>query len=353
MKKAFDDYRLIAHGGTGSVWEGPDHLLYIESAGFLLPFSETYKRLDYSKIQTISCGRTGQWTLTLLWTGVVGLLIAAGVIMNYRETAALVGLGVVGVPVLLIFLLNLAKGPTCVCKVQTAVQVLKLKPLTRLRPTLRAVARIRELCQFHQGGAPVSDEALIQATMSGLDRHDLPGAAKPPFPGLMLLTVGLPMMVVAGVLIIVQVFVKGTGMLLGAGFVSLIAFILCLSGLARGSKYELPSLLKFSLWGNAVNLALTFVAGYSMIGMASLMQIKNMAENAGKRGLRMTSEIDVWDWISHATLAELGFVGWMVIFTGALAILLGLLGMPSALRPPGARISVAPPSVQPPVSPQS
>ena len=59
MKKAFGDYKHLAgKGRAGSLWEGPDHLLYIESAGVFLAFSESYKRIDFGKIQAISIART-------------------------------------------------------------------------------------------------------------------------------------------------------------------------------------------------------------------------------------------------------------------------------------------------------
>ena len=60
-----------------------------------------------------------------------------------------------GIPLLIILIIHLVKGPTCLCKLQTAVQVLRLKPLGRMRRATACVSQLRELCELHQGGAAV------------------------------------------------------------------------------------------------------------------------------------------------------------------------------------------------------
>ena len=79
MKKAFDDYTWLAGraGTRGSLWQGPDHLLVVEGKGFVFPYREVYRRIDYKNIQALMLTRTMRFVwLGVLYVLLLGLLLA-------------------------------------------------------------------------------------------------------------------------------------------------------------------------------------------------------------------------------------------------------------------------------------
>lgn len=160
MIKAFDDYTLLVgtHGRRGSIWRGPDHLLVVEGSGALYSLSESYRRIDYENIQALSMVRT-QWWGWLLAACLVpmvlsGLFLSAVLGAASGPAAAtsipvLVGLAFLIVPAVLLAV-HLARGRTVRCTLQTAVQNLRLRPLTREPNAHRVIAEIAEICRQHQ-----------------------------------------------------------------------------------------------------------------------------------------------------------------------------------------------------------
>ncbi len=348
MKKQFDDYKLLAGGGRMttvwwerllgrrsahvSLYEGPDHLLYIESTGFFFAFKESYKRLDYSKIQAVSYGRTSRYWWTLGWSSLLLGLMVWGMIANRNEPSATLGFyaAFAGV-MLLVLLVNLIKGPTCVCKVQTAVQVLALKPLNRLRPTRRAVGRLVELCQFHQGGSPVSSEALFTATATGVDLQATPGLIDPPFAGSKLLLYGLPMVALYAVLLMGNLFVNSFGVFMLAALLGVSALVLCVSGLSRSTRFVVPLTLKMSLWGLIANAAFGLVIALVMQGYMTTELFTHMKDGHFEN----QTEMKVLRWAANVNFENYKVVAWLIFSHGLLGFTLALIGLPTVMRPPG------------------
>jgi hypothetical protein len=146
MKKTFGDYRLLAgSAGKGSLWAGPDHLLYVEASGFLLPFKEHYRRIDYKNIHALTLGRTSWAAWINLCLATLLSILAWGVADNYQsERNTAISFACAALPLLIIFIVNLVRGSTCICKLQTAVQVLRLKPLGRLRKAQACIKAVRK-----------------------------------------------------------------------------------------------------------------------------------------------------------------------------------------------------------------
>lgn len=151
MKTEFANYRRIAKGAAGmsSLWQGPDHLVYVRGSGILLPFSEDYLRFRYRDIQAFTVRRTGRIVMSLLW-GLLAVVPAAFgfLILAVRDP------GPVG-PVALFFLASffgssllgvlglvrhLILGPTCRCEIMTSLKRENLRPLNRLHRAHEAIA---------------------------------------------------------------------------------------------------------------------------------------------------------------------------------------------------------------------
>jgi hypothetical protein len=68
--KAFtDNYQRLARDlfGLSSLWLGKDHLVYVKGTGFLVPFTEEYKRFRLSEIQAVNVARTSRIGFSLLY----------------------------------------------------------------------------------------------------------------------------------------------------------------------------------------------------------------------------------------------------------------------------------------------
>jgi hypothetical protein len=118
------------------LYVGPDHLLQVTSTGF----SELYRRFFFHDIQVISLHKT--------MTGTVVNLIFGGLIFLFA------GLATVAAPdglFLLVFAavfavalgINIFRGPSCACYIQTAVQQQRLYSVNRIKRAQRLIEQLK------------------------------------------------------------------------------------------------------------------------------------------------------------------------------------------------------------------
>ncbi len=363
MKKSFGEYRRLAGGGRsrGSLWEGPDHLLYIQSQGFGLSFSESYRRIDYAKIQAFEYGATRTWPWTLAWQAVLTALCTTGAgfwIVSLSDPGALAFFGPVSAVILLILvpslINNIIKGPSCICKVQTGVQVLRLMPVNRMREAGKVAVRIRELCLAHQGSLTPQPLGMGPAAvpLETSMATGLPMETKTPFAGSSLITWGLILLMISGGLMMAEMVVDNLAYLATDALFFIAAAPMLVVALFRHKKVQLPPALKGALWGAGINWMVTFLFAMGLYFYAS-MQVTGDLVREHKFGIS-SDEVQsrLVQWLSQAGFEQLGWVAWVIVGLGALNIFFGLLGLPSALRPPAAAVSPVPP-VMPPAMPSA
>src|ERR1051326_3113083 len=152
-------YRRLPGRGVGlssyhRLWLGPDHVLSVRATGY----SEEYKRFYFRDVQAIILRGSvawKNWNLALLTVagllGFVSAMTSGGV-----GLAVWLGLACLFVALLLI---NLARGPTCVCHILTAVQMERLPALGRIRVARRVMERLRPMIEQAQGDAAPAGSA--------------------------------------------------------------------------------------------------------------------------------------------------------------------------------------------------
>jgi hypothetical protein len=351
MKKSFGDYRLIQKGsrGSGSLWLGPDHLLTIESSGFLASFTESYRRFDFKNIQAISYARTrrGMWTSVLLGV-TLGVLIL--VTVNLRDTPAAAGvLAACALVVLAVLVIHLARGPTCVCKVQTAVQVFRLKPVDRLRKAVRLVAQIRELCLAHQGGAVVETSIPAVQSSEAVPRFEegrTVEGVKLPWTGSRLVNWAVLLLLCSGAMTIGVPFVKSVVYFSANLLLGTTAYVLAVTGLSQSLRYKVPTALAVALRGAAVTFVLKIITGYGLMIWASV-ETASSSHGAGRASMGADVNTEIYRRIAEAGFQGLGWVAWLIIGLGGLAVLWGILGLSCWTA---ARSSTATPPLPPTLS---
>jgi hypothetical protein len=129
-----------------TLWEGPDHVLQIETSGY----TEEYKRFFFNDIQSIALRTTTSFrNYTIFFLSVAGLGAAAALSVSSIEARIFwyIWIGFFGS----LLLVHLIKGPTCAGHIKTAVQQEQLPSLKRLRKSRKVVARIRERIAATQG----------------------------------------------------------------------------------------------------------------------------------------------------------------------------------------------------------
>jgi hypothetical protein len=133
--------------GYITLWIGEDHLLSIDSKRF----SEDYKRFYYQDIQSITIrktvvGKVQSITLGLLCLGFFLLGLFTGESQGWQIFARwLFGLCLLGL------VINLLRGPTSVCHLQTAVQTTRLPSLNRMKNAQKALNLLKPLIAKAQG----------------------------------------------------------------------------------------------------------------------------------------------------------------------------------------------------------
>jgi hypothetical protein len=220
---------------------------------------------------------------------------------------------------------------------------MRLTPLRRMRSAQRVISQLNELCQFHQGGMPLSSDALFAASATGADRDDGRGLIKPLFAGSKLLLVGLPMMMLSGVLTVVGLFINHFSVFMVCAGVSVAGLVLCIAGLARGMHFTMPGALKFALWGLVGNLIFAMVIGMIIQGYISF---ENVQSNIKSGHFEVQTQMSILQWMAKVNFTNYPVIAWLVAAQGALDIVFAMIGLPSVLRPPG--VQMPKPYAEPP-----
>jgi hypothetical protein len=129
-----------------SLYLGDDHILAVDNNGF----SEDYKRFYFSDIQAIITRKTRRGAT---WSIVLALMIACsfvGALFLEVESVRILSWILAGT-FLAFLLVNIFRGPTCVCHIMTAVQKDQLPSLNRLRVARKVIETLRPAIESVQG----------------------------------------------------------------------------------------------------------------------------------------------------------------------------------------------------------
>ena len=320
MKKAFDDYTFLAGGSgmNGSLWKGPDHLLVIEATGFLMPFKEVYRRIDYKNIQALTLTETRAYiwkALLITLPLMIVMAFAISVISSSGFHGAAWGLSVAVVALAALLTAHLLKGRTCLCTLQTAVLTLRLKPFKRKNKSTVLLEELAELCRLHQG--PMPAEIPVSSGPSQMLFGN-----KPEWLGSVLVRNTMIVSLLWGLLLIGELFVDAVlWFTLDLVFLPTV-FFMVIPSLVQVSRARAPGSLLASLWGL---LLTTLLAGVVYFGLFIASAI-SLEKTKG------VMPADYFYWMSSLTYGEAQAGSWFIIGTGIIALFLSLLGLPSTSK---------------------
>lgn len=345
MKKQFADYSWLAgsHGTRGSMWEGPDHLLVVEARGLYFAFSEIYRRVDYRNIQTIVVTRTGRHVGLTFLTGVGMLLFGWFAWRTQGEEPYLpITLGLAAGLLAVLTVMHLARGATCVCTLQTAVQVLKLKPLRHLRTALPVVRRLEELCLEHQRNLVTDPSASFQRPSVSVP---LAGVRRP-WSGSGFVLISGVLSLLWGLFLATELFLSSPFFTLLNVFTGVASTIFAIVALVRTSDLMTPPPLAGALWAGLATHLVSAIALYGF-AIASLAGLGSSSPQDIMERNSRTSE-NFFGSLPAYSFEQAGGLGWILVILGAVLVVCGVVQLPYSARPVGVEPEAAPPPLSPP-----
>jgi hypothetical protein len=159
-----------------SLWLGDDHLLSVKSTGY----TEDYVRIYLKDLKGVVAQRTKTWMMLNILLGIVVGLCGIGILnTNDIFSGGTIALFIVGTPFLIVFLVNLLKGPTCKTNLLTPLGLVDIPALQRSRKVTRLIQELRPLVAAQQGSM------LRSELLSGYDNQRVgtpPAPAPSPTP---------------------------------------------------------------------------------------------------------------------------------------------------------------------------
>lgn len=170
-------FRLRAQGVT-QLYLASTYLVQVE----VIRLREAYMKFAYKDIQAIEICRTSRGSVYNAILGVLAAFPLLGVLaattLESRTT-----LGAIGGFFAVLLLINIIRGATCRCILQTATGRHRLQSLTRIKPARRAMALITERVAAVQGAldqataAHQMEDYLLRCAVQQRERAGMPGAS--------------------------------------------------------------------------------------------------------------------------------------------------------------------------------
>ncbi len=248
-----------------SLYLAKDHILSVENQGF----SEEYKRFYFSDIQAIITRKTRRWPG---WNIALGCIIGLTPIVFPHPGPAAVFFWVLCGLCLIFLLINIARGPTCICHVLTAVQEEPLPSLNRVRVARKVTALLREEIEKVQGRlSPEEIEKSLSEAAAGpmhperdLRRFRSTEPQMRHYGGSMHM-IAFSLMLADGLLTSVILF-HHTVAAAVASFVLGLAYIVCIIiALARQHGTDIPRPVRAITWASLGFVLASFVLSYILL----------------------------------------------------------------------------------------
>jgi hypothetical protein len=305
-----------------SLWQGPDHLLWVETVFF----KEHYKRFFYTDIQAITLQRTHAH---IFWTCVWGFLASVCGLIAFMVTGPPLFSGAFTMLFLVLLAANLILGPACIVYLQTAAQIQRISSLKRVRTAQRAMTQIAALVEAAQGpwnkhNYPKAGSSSPQASkIRGLStdmpsdstNQDLETAAADPFkPLLHQILFGL--MLAAGALGAVQLQIKNLPLAVLETLLHLAVQVMVIVALARWYRQINTTVIAKINWIALVFATLFTIIGYALYVVASFSN----------------PEFNYHHWMMFKKVFELQWIDYPLTLAGNIthtcgSLLLGISGL--------------------------
>jgi hypothetical protein len=315
------------------LWLGDDHLLQVESAG---GYSENYKRFYFRDIQAIVIRKTKNW---FAWNVVLAFLTASALILVLStmpktppsrwtggEIAGGVFLGMIVAVFGLLFLINFLNGPTCSCRLKTAVHEEELPSLRRYRRAVKVLARIKPLIETAQGSlkaetlAPQYDALLAEANATTAEPGQVTRWEKSsvePYRSRVHQILFITLLAEA-LMDLLHIFLPGLPVVLLNTVVGVVMCFAVITALVKQHQTDLKPAVRLLTWAAAVYVGLSYLVGYVIMMVVSTQQHLDGTQWGYLKGLAKLKPLEM-TWllgvlvVSAAISSILGAIGLLLL----------------------------------------
>lgn len=327
-----------------SLWLGADHLLAVDSTGF----SENYRRFYFKDIQAVITRKSARGKIwNVIWvvlTGLAALLVLMIAKKPYTLPPFVFG-GALCTAFLVALLINVLRGPTCVCHIRMLLAVHELPSLRRLKHVRKMLGELRPLVQRYQGVVPVEE---IRTGLSRATAESVPSVASlTPVPArsprlheereyrgaIHWLLFGL---LLADVALTYVLYYSNNLVLSVANLVSGITlFVLAIMALSRQRVTNTPGMARIAAWVALANLFIHHLFSYAYVLYYFFRHNRLEVFNSQWTELSAMAELKPFE---HPLMAKV-YICYLVI--AVICSVSGLLAMAIRRRPTGHEPAIA------------
>jgi ABC-type multidrug transport system fused ATPase/permease subunit len=301
-----------------SLYIGNDHILAIDNK----VFSEDYKRFYFSDIQAIITRKTKSGAV---WNIVLAFLTACvlpGVLLPNDESLRLFFWIVCGI-ILVALLINILRGPTCICHIMTAVQEDKLSSLHRLRTARKTIRTIRRAIEKVQGMLSLEeinashrkDSIHAKASLNTLRRPHGRGRQIRHYNGTVHM-IAFISLIADGILTSIA-FVYHTLLISAASSALGVIYFMCIIiALAKQYASDIPRMVRVTTWASLVFVLISYVLSYILM-ITAFMRKPHV----------VMSQWDMYRAMLDLSPHDSSFLMAIYEFSAICALVLGVLGL--------------------------
>lgn len=300
-----------------------DHLLYVANDRF----TESYMRFYFRDIQALLLCRTNSAkNVNLFLAVVIGFVSLVGLLGDYSWNWGGAGLAVCGSITfffLILLIINLARGPSCLCHLKTAVHTEELPSLNRVRVAHKAFALLRpeiDAAQSQLAAPEAPAPPLVQAS-SAAAQFPTPSFANQPsrlrkhepgrFHEILCYVLLADSAFTALDIFYDSIWLTLLGSLLGFG-----ALAATVMALVRQNESDIGRALRAVTWGSLAYQGLMLIFGF---GFTIYLAVKHQVQTDNQWEL-----VRLW---SMESALDSPVLLWTLMFSTAVSLALGLAGL--------------------------
>lgn len=302
-----------------SLYLGDDHILGVDNNGF----SEDYKHFYFSDIQAIITRRTNRGAT---WSLVLVLMIACsfmGVLFLETESVRILSWILSGT-FLVFLLINLFRGPTCICHIMTAVQEDQLPSLNRLRVARKVIETLRPAIERVQGRLSPEEVSVDQNEGTLHATRTTRTLRQPNARGHEIRHHGGTIHMMAFAFILLEGILTGilllyhTATMTGVSSVlTLIYSILLIVALVKQHESDIPGTVRRVTWASLGFVCVSYLLGYVLM-VTTLMT---------SRPEKMVTQWDMYRVMLDLSPQDSPLVMGVYAFSATCSLVLGALGL--------------------------
>jgi hypothetical protein len=257
-----------------SLWLGADHLLAVDSTGY----SENYRRFYFKDIQAVITRKSARGKIwNVIWavlTGLTALLVVILIKKPYTLPPFVFG-GALCVAFLAALLINVLRGPTCICHIRMPFAVHELPSLRRFKHVRKMLDELRPLVQRYQGVVSV-EEIRARAGLATAGTVAFATSSAPALVGSPLLRVepnysGVIHLVLFGLLLAdaavtyMLYYFNNLALSLAKLVSGITLFVLTVMALSRQKATTVPGIARIASWVALANLFANHLSSYAYV----------------------------------------------------------------------------------------